>query len=171
MLSYYNWAAIGFIILVLLILNWARKQDHVKLYSRVLMGVYVMVLLWGTILSRKKANAAIVSFDVSSWKQLIYFNVSQVDGSHTVGIGPIQDETVLNILLLIPLGILLPYAFTHIKNWWKVLLICFLISSAIEVSQYVLRRGWFDVDDLLLNIIGGILGYFLYNLRERKIGS
>ena len=66
-----------------------------------------------------------------------------------------------NILMFIPLGL---YAANFMKqfNFWKVLGVVFGASLGIEILQYVFKRGVSDVDDLLLNTMGGIIGICIY---------
>ena len=44
---------------------------------------------------------------------------------------------------------------------WQVALFSLALSMSIEVSQYVSGIRWADVDDLILNTLGGMLGYGL----------
>ena len=46
----------------------------------------------------------------------------------------------------------------------KVVLGSFLFSLIIESCQYIFKVGVFDVDDLLLNTIGGLIGYIIYKI-------
>ena len=75
---------------------------------------------------------------------------------------------VLNILMFIPFGYLLPH-FVQIKTW-KIVLLGLVFSLIIETSQLIFHVGFFQVDDLIDNTIGGVLGCFLYRLidYERK---
>ncbi len=63
-----------------------------------------------------------------------------------------------NILLLVPLGYLMPFAFPGL-SWKKMLLAAMLICVAIEGSQVLLKVGIWDVDDILLNFMGFLIGY------------
>ena len=62
-----------------------------------------------------------------------------------------------NILLFIPLGFAL---FQNNRERWKII-IPFLISLTVETIQYYTRLGTFEVDDLICNTLGGLLGYEL----------
>lgn len=66
-----------------------------------------------------------------------------------------------NIILFIPygfLGILYP----KLKNIFLLLLIFFIVINIIEFSQYYFKRGFADIDDIILNTLGVIVGYFIY---------
>ena len=70
---------------------------------------------------------------------------------------------VLNILLFIPFGYLLPEILPQKKwTWWKVALLGMTGSLVIEVIQLVTRLGFADIDDLMNNTIGALIGYLLY---------
>ena len=65
-----------------------------------------------------------------------------------------------NILLLVPLGYLMPFA-TPGLLWKQVLVYALLICMAIEGSQVLLKVGILDVDDILLNMLGIFIGYWI----------
>jgi glycopeptide antibiotics resistance protein len=67
-----------------------------------------------------------------------------------------------NIIGFIPLGILLPLAWPFFKKWWRLALLVFCISLSFEAFQLLTGVGVFDVDDLILNTGGGIIGFILY---------
>ncbi|MBO6134028.1 MAG: VanZ family protein [Lachnospiraceae bacterium] len=72
----------------------------------------------------------------------------------------------MNIMLFVPMGYLLPY----IIRWFRIrvrtrpAVACFLISLTVENIQLITRRGFYDVDDLFANTLGGIAGAALYVL-------
>ncbi|MNK56797.1 VanZ like family protein [compost metagenome] len=66
-----------------------------------------------------------------------------------------------NILLLVPygfLGILYP----RLNQFKWVFFVFFIIINIIEFSQYYFRRGFADVDDIILNTFGMTIGYIIY---------
>ena len=67
-----------------------------------------------------------------------------------------------NIIGFIPLGILLPLVFPFLINGWRVVGFIFGISLLFELTQLVFGVGVFDVDDLILNTAGGLIGYLVY---------
>ena len=71
-------------------------------------------------------------------------------------------QTVANIVMFIPLGFMLPTAFRGMRYFWKTALSLTLFSLAIETAQYFTGRSA-DIDDLMLNASGGILGYLATN--------
>ena len=69
-----------------------------------------------------------------------------------------------NIALFIPFGLLLSFCLKSRMRFLKVLLLSFLMSLSLEAAQVIFAMGTFDVDDLILNTSGGILGYILYSM-------
>lgn len=74
-----------------------------------------------------------------------------------------------NIVGFIPLGILLPMLFQKLRTAFRTIAIIFLISLAFETAQLLLILGVFDVDDLLLNTVGGAIGYLSFSLLRKTI--
>lgn len=77
---------------------------------------------------------------------------------------PSWESVILNYLLLLPLGYLLPLLSKKINSWCRILLVGLGVSLFIETAQLFFYRGWFDVDDLFLNAIGAFTGWGLYKL-------
>ena len=76
-----------------------------------------------------------------------------------------------NVICFMPFGFLLPTIFKSrvFKNIISVTFMAAIFSMIIETCQLLLKVGAFDVDDILLNTIGGFLGYILLKLtRLRK---
>lgn len=72
------------------------------------------------------------------------------------------DNLFGNVIVFMPLGILIPVSFPGIDHWWMILLHSFWLSLCIELFQLVSHFGVFDVDDILLNTLGGLLGFFTF---------
>lgn len=75
---------------------------------------------------------------------------------------PLQDM-ILNIVFFLPLGFLLPFLWKKC-TWWKTLIVGTLVSCLIEGLQAYTRLGVCDIDDVLNNALGALLGYFLAKL-------
>lgn len=81
-----------------------------------------------------------------------------------VGISSFLLNVFGNIFAFSPFGLLLPILSVRVRKWWKMLLLSFLVTMCIECTQLVTRLGVFDVDDLLMNTLGGLIGYGLYHV-------
>lgn len=101
-----------------------------------------------------------------------------VEGVHGVNITLFEEMTryqigsnlfyrniIGNIVLFTPFGFLLGHIF-KINKYWQVTILTLLTSLLIETIQLSIGRA-FDVDDIVLNIIGGLLGYLVYRLLSK----
>ena len=70
-------------------------------------------------------------------------------------------QTAANIVMFVPLGFMMPVAFQRMRGFGKTALSLALFSFAIEFTQYFTGRSA-DIDDLMLNTLGGILGYLVF---------
>jgi glycopeptide antibiotics resistance protein len=75
-----------------------------------------------------------------------------------------------NIILLVPVGFLIPLVFQNI-SWKASLALAVATSLAIEMMQVALRVGIFDVDDVILNAFGVMLGYWAYLIFAKMMSS
>lgn len=71
-----------------------------------------------------------------------------------------------NIVIFIPLGFFISNK--NPKNVFKALIICLGVILSIELIQLFFKIGFFDVDDIILNFIGSLLGVFI-SLFVRKM--
>ena len=67
-----------------------------------------------------------------------------------------------NVLAFTPFGFLLPMMNRRFHNFFRLLLSCIFFTLTIEMLQLVLRVGIFDVDDIFLNTLGGVIGFIAY---------
>lgn len=75
---------------------------------------------------------------------------------------PTWSSLVLNILLFVPLGMLTPVVKESFGTLQKNFILGFVLSLSIEVLQILTKRGWFDVDDVINNTLGTVIGFILY---------
>lgn len=74
-------------------------------------------------------------------------------------------EVLGNIGVFSVIGFMLPLLWTKLENI-KTVLLCFSISVCIETVQLILPRAT-DVDDLIMNTLGGLIGYIGYMIFKR----
>ena len=83
---------------------------------------------------------------------------------------PFQSEGimtyVLNIIMFLPLGFLIPLIWKRYRNPLKIFMIGFGFSLSIELCQLFNRRNT-DIDDLMMNTLGAVIGYFIWKLTKR----
>ena len=113
-----------------------------------LAGLIYYTFLWGN-------RAGISSFDYSVNHVLIdsILNLDYNGGTHTA---------FMNLCLFVPFGYLLPQISGF--KWWQVILCGAGATLVIELLQPSLQRGAFQVDDLVKNSIGAVVGLLLYEV-------
>ena len=77
-----------------------------------------------------------------------------------------RRDLLLNVIgntaMFIPSGIVLPIIYKKLNNIWKVVTAGMLISLCIEIIQLPFSVRASDVDDLILNTLGVVIGYGIY---------
>lgn len=72
-----------------------------------------------------------------------------------------------NILLFIPIGYLLPRIFVSMHSFFRFAGICLGAVFLVEIVQLLTLLGSFDVDDIILNMAGALLGHLIWSLKKR----
>ena len=63
-----------------------------------------------------------------------------------------------NVIGFLPFGFIVPVMHKKMESFWKVSLLGFLFSLCVETIQLITKVGCFDVDDLILNTLGAMIG-------------
>ncbi|MCI8462966.1 MAG: VanZ family protein [Lachnospiraceae bacterium] len=129
---------------------WRGKEGGVKgKYVPVaVFAVYLTVMLTITFLSRESGTRR---------------GIMDLELFSTWGINDRNNAFVVeNILLFIPYGFACPWVFRRARNLFCCTLIGAVTSLGIESLQLLTRRGYFQIDDILTNTLGTILGFLIY---------
>jgi glycopeptide antibiotics resistance protein len=118
---------------------------------------YILLLMDVVFLSRLSSGASIRLVNLVPFQSIqSYINVD--DGVHY----RLLDVNIWgNILLFVPMGIYVPLIKKSF-SFLKTLLSLVFISLLIEGIQYLFILGSADIDDVLLNVMGGLLGWVFY---------
>ena len=81
--------------------------------------------------------------------------------------GPIAGM-ILNVLLYVPMGYLMPVLFPKLKMWQVVLIGC-VCSVATETCQYLVEIGWCETDDVIYNTLGTVIGVWIWRIQARRL--
>ena len=68
-----------------------------------------------------------------------------------------------NIALFVPIGFLVPFVYRNV-TWQKSLALAVAVGLAIEGMEVVFRVGRFDIDDVILNALGVMIGYWAFTI-------
>lgn len=105
----------------------------------------------------KASNGNYIPFRTMLW----YFS-----GRPTWGVA--VRNIIGNILLFFPVGFFC-VAFFRRTAWYSVFVVAFLLSISFETIQGATGSGIVDVDDLILNVLGAIIGYLALKIIGLKI--
>lgn len=136
-----------------LLLRGKRRLSAKKLVPCGLLLVVILVILYATLMRAAvwggKPNLIPFSSYKSAWYQ---FHVVE------------WRNLILNICMFVPFGFILPVASQRFRTAWKTYLAGFAFTLLIEVLQVILRRGIFEADDLLNNVLGTVIGYGFFSI-------
>lgn len=98
----------------------------------------------------------------SVWEIGKYGAIIRLDEINLIPFQPEKITTnVLNLIMFIPFGFLVPFIWSEYRNVGKVLITGALFSFSIELAQLFNRRVT-DIDDLLMNTLGALVGYIIW---------
>jgi glycopeptide antibiotics resistance protein len=125
-----------------------------RLISTLFLGAWLLVTLGFTLQAAHPMPGQVVTDNLIPLRTVRIY-LDNLDSSFWLA------QAVGNALLMLPLGLLGPLAFPWLGRWWRVLLVAALFSSCIELTQLAIPDRSADVDDVLLNAIGALMGYVL----------
>ncbi len=118
--------------------------------SRILLVGYVVLTYCSTIICRPFSECQMYNF-TPFWS---YIAIQQE------GRDDLITDNVMNIVVFLPIGLLLGMAFAKIKLW-MIILVGLCISLSIETMQLLFHRGFSELDDIIHNTIGCLIGFGL----------
>ena len=121
------------------------------------MFLYALILFF--LLFKKKSVGSFRTINLIPFRTIIdyLFNEDVIVRSFAF------SNIIGNIAIFIPLGIYIPLLINK-KSIFTNSAIVALISLCVEIVQYILVIGTADVDDIILNTIGGLLGILIFKL-------
>lgn len=152
---------VDFIVLAIIYLfifyrKWKAEGKDI-LFINTLMYIYLSFVLYFTLMPVITSLPFVFNHSYVPMNLVPFIDVSY-------GRGDFIRQIVLNVIMTIPFGFLLPL----IKNKTsliKIMLYTFLLSLGIEILQPLVNDfRSSDITDLITNVFGGVLGYILYFL-------
>ncbi|MHB8072809.1 VanZ family protein [Desulfosporosinus fructosivorans] len=137
------------------------QRFNTKLWSRVYRMIflgYITVLAWELFLGKYRSHGGSRRYNLAPLKTIVGY----IKNYESFGVSILLINLVGNIVAFMPMGFLLPLVFKRTKRLTLIIPIALLTSITAEVCQYIFNVGGLDIDDVLLNTIGGVLGYLIY---------
>lgn len=151
---------VGIVLVVIAIIVIAMvKQNRIKIYQAVsiLLAVAFVAIVFGSTVFTRPVGARVYQLEVFwSWKEI--FGIQPLGRIGSTGGDFLIVENLLNMILLMPFGVLLPFVMGRRLHWWQGLLAGLIVSTTVELSQLIFCRGLFEFDDMIHNSIGCMVG-------------
>lgn len=137
------------------------KRETIKHLSRICFIIYMIALVYMLFLSDDFGRTQIRS---AVYRNFIPFNeIKRFIGMFSTSPMYVIRNVLGNIAIFMPFGALIRWVLNRRVHWYQVVSYTFLFSLSVEVLQLVSRVGSFDVDDIILNTIGGLFGFWVYS--------
>lgn len=107
------------------------------------------------------------------WLLFEILTMTEINGTSGINLNPLSEifrykigtkmfnyNVFGNILIFLPFGYLIG-EYVNPKKIWPVIITTIITSGVVEFVQLKIGRS-FDIDDVILNVLGGILGYLIY---------
>ena len=133
--------------------------------SYILFFLYSCLMIWEVFIGPYRSFAGTRRYNIYPFKTIIeyLFNATRYN-FHVVFI-----NLIANIVTFIPFGFLIPILSKKHRTLFNMTIISLLVIMMIEVMQFILNVGVFDIDDIILNTSGCILGYGIYRIMKNVI--
>ena len=139
-----------------------RDKKRIRFVGKILFVLYIAFIIYYLIFSDWYGRGDVMS---EYRYNLVLFREIKRFWKYREQLGMFAMFTNLfgNVLIFMPFGFFMPIACRY-KRFFSSLFYSFGLSLCVETFQLVAKVGSFDVDDILLNTLGGIFGYLFYRL-------
>jgi len=137
-----------------------KSRKRIRAIGKVLFILYVGFIIWFLIFSDwygRTGEMQEYQYNLELFKEIKRF----WEYRRQVGYMAMITNLFGNVIIFVPFGIFLPMA-SRYRSFFSTMFAGFGLSLCVEVFQFITRVGSFDVDDLLLNTIGGIIGHIIF---------
>lgn len=139
-----------------------ETKKRIRFISWILFVLYIVILTYCLFLSevygRKECSLREYRYNLELFKEIRRFWIYR----EVVGYRAAFLNIGGNVIGFVPFGFFLPVLKRRFRKGWKIGIMGFLLSLFIETVQLYWKVGSFDVDDLLLNTIGVMIGYLIF---------
>ncbi|QNU65697.1 VanZ family protein [Ruminiclostridium herbifermentans] len=137
-------------------IKFYNNIKYIKIIFAVLFTAYLLLLAYLTLASQYYGREVEhSSINIIPLRTIIEYSTSGYN------VKAITTNLLGNIAAFMPMGFLLPIVFSKLNRMRKVIYVSFISALLIELMQYILRVGASDIDDVILNILGAVLGYWI----------
>ncbi|WHH61758.1 VanZ family protein [Petroclostridium sp. X23] len=122
--------------------------------------MYACLMIWEVFIGPYRSYSGERRYNLCPFKTMRdYFMNSHQYSFHILFI-----NLAANIITFIPLGFYLSLRVKRLNNIVNIGVIATIITTTIEVMQFILNVGVFDIDDIILNTLGCIIGLLCWRI-------
>lgn len=124
-------------------------------------GFYCLVLIYILFLNRGSRSHYSYAQYFQAFTNFIPFKtIAEYIQRYSDGYWRLSTVNLLgNLALFVPMGMALPCVSKKLNRFWKVVLCVLGMVIMVEVTQGILRVGSIDIDDVIFNVSGAMIGY------------
>lgn len=146
------WLLLGMFVIGLLVFVWRKGlKDGLRESAVLLLAEWAFVLMASVMIFREARPERAGSL-VPLWS---YFHIGEDSYPKEMAV-----INLLNVAMFVPVGFLLGCGFRKM-TWRRAMLISLCLSVAIELLQLLFARGLCETDDVIHNVVGALIGYWL----------
>ena len=143
------WILLAVLVVGYALISFSQQTQKVQKIARLMLVEWVVLIFCSAVIFREaRAERAINLVPLSS-----YFCIAE--NSYLKEVAVIN---LLNICMFLPVGFFLKYGFWSV-SYKQVLFAGFILSATIEFSQFILCKGLCEIDDIIHNVLGCMIGY------------
>ena len=138
-----------------------KKEEHRLVLAWTLFIVYMVFLMYFLFFAEIMGRTYIdrdYHYNLTPFREIRRFIVYR----RTLGWFAVLSNLLGNVLAFVPFGMILPMLTPKCRNFFHIVLLGFDFSLFVETIQLISKVGSFDVDDLILNTLGVLLGYLSF---------
>lgn len=137
------------------------KKRLLTRFGWILFYLYIILLFYFLFLSERYGRDH--PSDELRYNLVLFMEIKRfIQYRHVLGFENFVVNILGNVIAFAPFGFLLPILKENYRNFFVITFISMFFSLSIELIQLTTRVGIFDVDDILLNTVGGVLGYIIF---------
>lgn len=138
-----------------------KKRAVIRVISRICFCIYMIFLVYFLFLSDRFGRTPGTGVHE---KNLVPFQEIKRFILYWDTIGPLMSCINLlgNVVAFMPFGALIRWVLNRRVRWYEATFYTLIFSLCVETIQFVTKVGSFDVDDIILNTLGGLLGFIVY---------
>ena len=137
-----------------------KKRNIILKISRIFFVMYSRLMIWEVFLGPYRSYSGTRRYNLYPFKTIIYYFMN----SSKFNFNAIFINLVANIVTFIPLGFFMTMFFKKFNKISTMAVFSVIIIFIIEVLQFIFNVGVFDIDDIILNSLGCIIGFGLFKL-------